>query len=300
MLVTIGVCTYRRSHLTQTLKSLLVQELPLDVSLDIIVVDNDPSQSGRRQVEALWQQSPAAQVIRYETQPKKNLAAVRNTVLELARGDWIGFIDDDETADTDWLSSLLKTAQTYNSDVVSGWVQSIYPDTCPAWISQGGYFDRERRRTGRLLETAATNNVLFKAKLLSDPVMRFREAYGLTGGEDADLFYRMYLSGAKIVYCSEAVVHETIESNRLCRSYLIKKATRIGETYSRYRDQHQSKSTQLSVVARLIAKIVLSFNCYLLCIPLGQKVSVKWLLMMYDGIGKLRGLTQLSNTELYS
>ena len=47
MLVSVCMCTYKRLHVVETLKSIDQQQLPEGISLEIVVVDNDESAFAR-------------------------------------------------------------------------------------------------------------------------------------------------------------------------------------------------------------------------------------------------------------
>jgi len=61
----------------------------------------------------------------------------------------------------------------------------------------------------------------------------FDPTYGLTGGEDAQLFDRLKRKGAKFIYCNEAWVSEYVPPSRTRVSYLVKRALRTGNARAR-------------------------------------------------------------------
>jgi glycosyltransferase involved in cell wall biosynthesis len=66
-------------------------------TFEVIVVDNDPAGGGAEVVEAVRQRYPDLN-IRYSVEPQKGISFARNTAASLATGDFIAWIDDDETA----------------------------------------------------------------------------------------------------------------------------------------------------------------------------------------------------------
>jgi succinoglycan biosynthesis protein ExoM len=94
---TVSVCiaTYRRAErLAAVLDDLTrLTRLPDEV----VVVDNDAAASARPVVEHRLREG-APFPIRYAVQPVKNISLTRNKTVELAGGDWLAFIDDDERA----------------------------------------------------------------------------------------------------------------------------------------------------------------------------------------------------------
>ena len=61
---------------------------------------------------------------------KKNagLVAVRNRGIEIAKGDWIGFVDGDDAIAPDMYARLLSNALKYNADISHCGVSFCFPD----------------------------------------------------------------------------------------------------------------------------------------------------------------------------
>ena len=104
--ISVCVATYRRpAGLARLLESLQRQKLPDGVSVEIWVVDNDPDSPAIAPPGVGWLR-----------EPRRNIAHARNRALLEARGEWLAFIDDDETADEDWLSAYWTRAQQGEPD----------------------------------------------------------------------------------------------------------------------------------------------------------------------------------------
>ena len=74
-------------------------------------------------------------------------------------------------------------------------------------------------------------NTLLRRRLFDE--LSFDPAYGLTGGEDSELFGRMLRSGARFLRCDEALVVEFIPPERHCFGWLAQRAFRGGLVYTR-------------------------------------------------------------------
>ena len=55
--------------------------------------------------------------IRIIEQKNAGLAVARNNALRIARGEWIGFVDSDDTIDSDFYDKLLAAAKNANADI---------------------------------------------------------------------------------------------------------------------------------------------------------------------------------------
>ncbi|HVK81557.1 MAG TPA: glycosyltransferase, partial [Verrucomicrobiae bacterium] len=61
-LVSVCVCTYRRAHVAETIKSLLAQRLSADETFEIVVIDDDRDRSAES-IVARFQDAPI--LVRY-------------------------------------------------------------------------------------------------------------------------------------------------------------------------------------------------------------------------------------------
>ena len=110
MKVSIGLCTYKREYVLETLKSLMKQELPEGVVInEVIVVDNDKDRSAEKLIQTL--DIPESFNLKYINEPEKNISAARNQILNNVTGDWLALLDDDETADPTWLKSFVEAVK---------------------------------------------------------------------------------------------------------------------------------------------------------------------------------------------
>jgi len=292
------MCTYKRDHIVDTLKSIAALQLPEYVSLEVVVVDNDEHAYAEELVKA--QASIMDIPVFYRQESAKNIALARNCSINNANGEWVAFIDDDEVADPDWLAKLLSTAQTYQADAVFGRVKSTYPSHTPQWIIDSGVFDRPAVSNGQEVTSGATNSTLISQAAIHKYQLKFDSSYGLTGGEDADFFYRLYQHGGKLVCSNEAFVSEEVASNRLNINYLLKRALRIGETYTRYRIQKAPLANKFAYFTDVLIKLIILLFIVLIKLPFGQSKYVKPLLQLVDKYGKMKALFTSESVKLYS
>lgn len=287
MLVSVCLCTYKRATLDKTLSSLVGQTLPDECLLEIVVVDNDKEETGRAICER-YKQSQADIQIRYLVNPERNLASVRNSTLEAAQGDYLAFIDDDEWAEPDWISSLCHALNTYGADAVFGPVLVHYPDGSPKWIVNGDMFGKDKHRTGEVLKKGATSNALLKAHWVRDRSVRFDPEFGKSGGEDTDFFHRLYKMGAHLVFENSAVVSETVESHRLNLDYLKKQNVRIGQTHWNYLWSKQRGLSFLKTGGFVIIQVVVAAGLTTVTLPFGKSRYARWYLLLIRNLEKLK------------
>ena len=297
-LISIGICTLRRPSLSRTLASISDQSLPECVSLEVVVVDNDQAGSAKPIVADF-----AAKVsfeVRYSIEPRRGLSSARNQVLSLAQGDWIALIDDDETAEPDWLTELIRCARRFAAQGVVGRVCPQYEAAGAApWVAQSGVFDLRLPATGTRIgaDDALSGNALLNARFLRMHSLRFNEEFNSTGGEDTDFFARLIARGGLVVSSREAVVHETIGCDRMTPEYLIRRSLRMGEIHARVAGRKGfARSRDLARAALYVCAAAALFVGHL---PLGRRSYYRHLLAMARNVGKLRFYLGMTPIEMY-
>jgi succinoglycan biosynthesis protein ExoM len=229
--IDIAVCTYRRIELDKTLRSLAVLVVPAGSQMRIIVADNDVTPSARARVDALRSAVPCD--ITYVHCPASNISIARNACLDHATGDFLAFIDDDETASRDWIVKLLSTAEATGADAVLGPARAIYLDSAPSWMKSGDFHSTLPVWVRGKIVTGYTCNVLLRRRATSLTNGRFNLALGRTGGEDTEFFADMTRDGGAIAFAPEAWVDDPVPENRASLSWLAKRRFRFGQTHGR-------------------------------------------------------------------
>jgi succinoglycan biosynthesis protein ExoM len=194
---------------------------------DLLVIDNDPEGSAM----ALADRWPD---VRFVHEPVPGIAAARNRALDEAAGhDLLVFIDDDERPQAGWLSALLETWLSTEPAAVVGPVVSTFAVEPGTWIGQGGFFTRRRLPTETQVSVAATNNLLLDLRWVNRLDLRFDLAFGATGGSDTLFARQLHRAGGRIVWCDEAVVTDVVPPSRATRGWVLRRALRSGNSWSR-------------------------------------------------------------------
>jgi succinoglycan biosynthesis protein ExoM len=229
--VDIGICTFRRPELAETLASLFALHVPADVRVRLIIADNDAKPSAFDLVEGLRAQSPFELV--YVHCPMSNISIARNACLAASDGDYLAFIDDDETAGPDWLAQLLKTASATTADAVLGPVRAIYGEGAPAWMREGDFHSTRPVWVGGEIRTGYTCNVLLDMRSPRIRGRRFALALGQSGGEDTHFFTQVTDAGGRIAFADNALLEEPVPAKRANLGWLVKRRFRSGQTHGR-------------------------------------------------------------------
>lgn len=232
--VVVAVVTYRRpDDLAQLLPLLDRQRAEVEAGspwwVRLLVIDNDP----RGCAETVCADSGLA-ALQYVREPVPGIAAARNRALQEAGGDDVlVFIDDDERPGPGWLHQLLATFARTGRVGVAGPVVSTFGAPLHPWVIAGRFFDRRRHATGTLVDVAATNNLLLDLHRVRASGVTFDLAFGLSGGSDTLFVRRLGRAEGPLVWCDEAVVTDVVPPTRCRRTWVVRRAFRAGNSWSR-------------------------------------------------------------------
>ncbi|KQO11419.1 hypothetical protein ASF06_01835 [Agreia sp. Leaf244] len=227
--ITIAVLTYKRlDQLVPLVAELREQANSFDGRVDILVVDNDPDASARHGASRALGASG-----RYVHEPEPGIAAARNRALREADSSLLVFIDDDEVPVEGWLVQLVDEYMRSWPVAVVGPVVSTYEAKPEPWIEAGRFFTRRRLASGTRVDVAATNNLLLDLAWLRARGIEFDDKFGLSGGSDTLFSRQIVAAGGEMVWCDEAVVYDVVPSSRSTREWVLQRAYRSGNSWSR-------------------------------------------------------------------
>lgn len=227
--IDVAVCAFRRPKIAETLATIAAQALPPDARLRVLVAENDDAPTLRSTIEAR-----AAQLgldLAYRHAPGRNISIARNACLEMARGDVLLFIDDDELAAPDWVTGMVAAWRETGAGVVFGPAYAVYPPNAPDWMRDNDFHSNIPTRNGATVETGYSSNVLLD---LADPRVRdarFDPSFGRTGGEDVDFFFRLHRDGVLMAITEDAVVREPVVPERMSLRWLLRRRHTVGAIY---------------------------------------------------------------------
>lgn len=294
--IEVGVCTFRRSAVRQTLLSLAGQSLPPGVTMAVIVADNDETPEAERRVR---QAAVAAGLaLTYVHAPARNISLARNACLDAASGDFLAFLDDDETASPGWLSALLDEAERQGWDAVLGPVDAIYGPEAPPWMRAAGVHSTRPVKVGGRILKGYAGNVLIRRATVEAVTLRFDLALGRQGGEDDDFFYRLTDAGGRIGYAPEAVAYEPVPPARLSLGWLIRRSFRTGQTHGGRLAARTNGVARVAQAALALVKTVISLAGALIFV-ISPPLRCRWLLRAAMHFGAVARLFGFRVIELY-
>lgn len=291
--LTVGVITHDRStlfcnllvHLKVAIEHFHATGLE-DATCTLLVVNNSGEQS-RAVVQRVVDESAIGAVcaVAIIDSPENNIAIGRNLILERTQTRWLVFIDDDEYPVPGWIRALYAQQQASGSAVVAGPIEPVYPAGTPKWVASVDLHNKGNLRTGDKLRLVATGNCLLD--LQQAGAQRFDPAFGLSGGSDSLYFDQLAESGMHVVWCENAIVHETIPASRTSSRYMVFRCMTQGQNFKRVvlRKAELPQQTVFMLKAFLVAPMSLVVGT--LALPISSRVSAYWLKRGFTNLGKL-------------
>ena len=133
-IITAVICTRDKAHfLDKCIKSLLEQSLDRE-KYEILVVDNGSTDTTGDIIKCFADEA----TIRSVYEPLVGLSRARNTGWKNAKGQYVGYIDDDAVAEVRWLESALWCFENFSPmpDWVGGPINLEWETTSPDWINE--------------------------------------------------------------------------------------------------------------------------------------------------------------------
>jgi glycosyltransferase involved in cell wall biosynthesis len=211
-LVTAIITTYKRSDfLLIALQSVFVQTyMPLEI---IVVDDNNGNDEFRIATkQSLSQYIIEGKIIYVEHEYNKGLSAARNTGIDIAKGIYIAFLDDDDQWLPDKIEVQVKKFEELSEEygLVYGAYQQVYRETEARKIIEPIYEGDVEHVLG-LNHIGPPSMVMCRTDILKkigcfDPEFRSRE--------DIELYYRLALQ-YKVAYTNHILINYYIHPNSM-------------------------------------------------------------------------------------
>ncbi|MCX5700308.1 MAG: glycosyltransferase [Candidatus Omnitrophica bacterium] len=230
--LSVVICTFRRpGYLSQALKSLTQQDWNCKEGWEVVVVEND--NVAFPGVAVILKEYAAKLPLRYFFLPIPNLSRARNLGAEVARGEYLAYLDDDVELTTSWLSAVINGCREYNPDFCGGPSLALFKTERPYWFreSYGSvYMYGDKPRVLSAGEYLGGMNFIVRRYLIKF-LGGFREdlamtAYRLRWGDDSELLQRAreVMPDLKVQYLPDAAVLHSVRPEKMTISWQFKSA----------------------------------------------------------------------------
>lgn len=228
-MISVIICTYNRAkYIIKALDCLFDTTYK---QYEVLVVDNNSTDNTSELLKAYIADNSSLP-IKYYLETKQGLSNARNRGIAEAKGDILIFLDDDALVCPNYLNIVDEYLQKYpNIDAFGGKIIPIF-DECdaPKWLCKWSESWVSGLNLGAKVCSFPTKifpigaNMGFRKSVfdicgLFDPNLG-RSAGNLIGGEEKDLFNRMYSHGMTILYLPNAVAEHVIPPKRTTIEYV--------------------------------------------------------------------------------
>jgi GT2 family glycosyltransferase len=193
--VSVVVPTYRRPELLNRCVAALFSQTMDSVRYELVIVDDGPTEE-TRQIVLAWSRKPGPRVRYLPNEGRHGPAAARNRGWQAARGEIIGFTDDDCIPTPDWLTIGVAPFADATVHGISGRIIVPIPSV-PT--------DYEQTVAGLEQGPFATANCFYRHTALS-AVGGFDERFTAAWREDSDLEFALRARGYRLIRRPSAIV----------------------------------------------------------------------------------------------
>ena len=216
--VSIIICTYNRSELLAfCLESLTAQTLPAS-RFEVVVVNNNSSDDTDAVASGFATKFPHFELV---NERRQGLSNARNKGLEVAKNEWVIYLDDDAKAAPDFVERASWMIDQGRYKVFGGIFLPWYKYGRPVWFkdayASNKKYDRMRTLHG---DDFACGGVMAFEKSLLTRYGGFDPALGMSGarvayGEETEVQYRMRQDGIEIGYDPEWIIYHLVAPYKL-------------------------------------------------------------------------------------
>lgn len=233
-LISIVIPTYQRDDtLFDLLTEIARQRREIEIPIEIIVVDNAVADSAREVVARF------DGAVTYVAMADRGVARARNAGVAASRGDYVIFVDDDQSPGPGWLAAFADASKTGQA--------AYFGKVSPSFSSPPEDYLREIATTmfSRQFDVPSgaditamraylgTGNAMFNRGLCLAETPPFDDRFD-GGGEDVFLFSKLSQRPAlRFRWCPEAAVHEIVPASRVHAKYLMLRRFKNGQIRSR-------------------------------------------------------------------
>ncbi len=186
-------------YIGKCLESVLVQTLK---NIEVIVVDDG---SNDNTAEVIRTYADSDKRVRLLQKVNGGVTSARLTGIQVAEGEYIGFVDGDDTIDSDMFERLLNNARKYHADISHCGYQMVFPNRVDYYYNTGRLLQQDNTEalkdliSGAFVEPGLWNKLFHRklfAKLLQNNLMDSKIKYN----EDLLMNYYLFRECSRAVY----------------------------------------------------------------------------------------------------
>ncbi|MEM0981635.1 MAG: hormogonium polysaccharide biosynthesis glycosyltransferase HpsE [Cyanobacteria bacterium P01_H01_bin.58] len=240
--ITVAIPTYNgASRLPQVLERLKAQTSAADIRWEILVVDNNSQDNTAEAVQQHQTQWPSAIPLRYCFESRQGAAFARQLAIREAQGALVGFLDDDNLPEPNWVAEAVAFSRQYpKAGAFSGRIYGAYETEPPEGFEKIKAFLAIRDHGPQVMSFAPLDLRLPPAASLIVRKQAWLESVPkeptLTGklpglfiqGDDYEPMIYLHKANWEILYNPRLITHHQIPQQRFEKAYLLTLAKGCG------------------------------------------------------------------------
>jgi glycosyltransferase involved in cell wall biosynthesis len=261
-LLSIVICTLNRASLLRmAVESVLAQEYSPDC-YELIVVDNGSTDDTREVVDRL---SAGRMNVHYFFEEKQGLSNARNLGWKEARGEYVGFLDDDAKVPPKWLWLANEICQIISPAGFGGPCYAFYLSSKPAWYKNeyGSWVQGTQARYIGEKEYLVGGNMFIRRTLL-ESMGGFDPSFGMKGnligyGEETALIekIRHQQEDNCLYYDPRLCIEHLVRSEKMKWGWIIRQRIADGRDYYNLFPGRKVSVSAFRLIYRIIKNVLL-------------------------------------------
>lgn len=300
---TIAIPTYNRaSQLSETLGCMVNQKTSFNY--EILVINDGSTDETPDVIERFARRSSVS--VRHLPEKGCGYTHALNRAVEEFRGIWLAFFDDDQIADPEWLSNLMKAAEEQNALMVGGPVILDIPEkilNSPGPVCRDIFGESpDVREPGKYAQTPplpSGGNRLVHREVFSR-IGTFDEKM-LTGGCDRDFLLRALAAGIPMGWAPEAVARHVISAGRFTYEHIKWYSLQWGCSFAYIDSRHRGMFFTVAACCARLGQAAL-LNMPLLALHMASGNSAATLdrqALLWRAVGYARKTLQIMAPRLF-
>ncbi|MGD2183360.1 hormogonium polysaccharide biosynthesis glycosyltransferase HpsE [Lusitaniella coriacea] len=233
--LTVAIPTYNgATRLPFVIEQLRLQSNAEFINWEILIVDNNSSDETAeviREYQSQWSQPFA---LRYICETQQGAAFARIRAIKEAKGEWVGFLDDDTVPAANWVAAACKFSEAhpqagaYGSQVHGDYEVEPPPDfdriasffAITERGSQPHLYDPQMK----MLPPSAglvVRKEAWRASVPKNPVLSGRSNDSILNSEDLEAVLHIQNAGWEVWYNPDMEIYHQIPRDRLEKEYLL-------------------------------------------------------------------------------